>query len=179
LPITGQLEFDTSKALGAVPAVVKSNQQSDAADPARTSEIWRRLRKSDEKFLKNLNAREKAARQSNLPAPGSSPGSANDAEAGQKEKRPVAPAPPAEGPGTTGEVNDVRHSNAADSANTERSAIMSARLCSPGSIHRWAPKQIFSPTASGSYAAGTPFTKTRSKSQIGASLRRNGAVASC
>jgi hypothetical protein len=29
LPITGQLEFDTSKALGAVPAVVKSNQQSD------------------------------------------------------------------------------------------------------------------------------------------------------
>jgi peptidoglycan hydrolase-like protein with peptidoglycan-binding domain len=39
LPITGQLDIDTSKALGAKPAVT--------SDPAQSAETWRRLRQSE------------------------------------------------------------------------------------------------------------------------------------
>jgi peptidoglycan hydrolase-like protein with peptidoglycan-binding domain len=46
LPITGQLDADTSKALGAKPAVTTSSPN----DQARTSETWERLRKSDKQF---------------------------------------------------------------------------------------------------------------------------------
>src|SRR5438067_12046167 len=42
LPITGQLDADTSKALGAKPAVASS-----AATPGQSSETWRHLRKSE------------------------------------------------------------------------------------------------------------------------------------
>src|SRR4051812_22350256 len=52
LPITGQLDIDTGKALGVKPAVAKST-----ADPARTSETWRKLRKGDEQFLAKTNAK--------------------------------------------------------------------------------------------------------------------------
>ena len=41
LPVTGQLDTDTSKALGAKPAVTESAQ-----DPEQSSETWRQLRKS-------------------------------------------------------------------------------------------------------------------------------------
>jgi hypothetical protein len=41
LPVTGQLDIDTSKALGAKPAVT-----TRAQDPAQSSEIWQQLRKS-------------------------------------------------------------------------------------------------------------------------------------
>jgi Putative peptidoglycan binding domain len=51
LPITGQLDAETAKALGAKPAVASSNDQ------ARTSETWQGLRKSDWQFLARLNAR--------------------------------------------------------------------------------------------------------------------------
>jgi peptidoglycan hydrolase-like protein with peptidoglycan-binding domain len=51
LPITGQLDAETAKALGAKPAVANSN------DEARTSETWQGLRKSDWEFLARLNAR--------------------------------------------------------------------------------------------------------------------------
>jgi peptidoglycan hydrolase-like protein with peptidoglycan-binding domain len=44
LPITGQLDADTSKALGAKPAVTNS-----AAGPKQSSETWRRLRRGDHK----------------------------------------------------------------------------------------------------------------------------------
>jgi putative peptidoglycan binding protein len=47
LPITGQLDAETAKALGAKPAVATSS----ANDQARTSETWQRLRKSDKEFL--------------------------------------------------------------------------------------------------------------------------------
>jgi peptidoglycan hydrolase-like protein with peptidoglycan-binding domain len=53
LPITGQLDVDTSKALGAKPAVATS-----AADSAQSSETWRQLRKGEEKTLAKTNARE-------------------------------------------------------------------------------------------------------------------------
>ena len=46
LPITGQLDVETSKALGVKPAVTSSS----ANDQARTFEAWERLRKSDEQF---------------------------------------------------------------------------------------------------------------------------------
>ena len=46
LPITGQLDVATSKALGAKPAVTTSSPN----DQTRTSEIWERLRKSDQQF---------------------------------------------------------------------------------------------------------------------------------
>jgi len=46
LPITGQLDVATSKALGAKPAVGTSSPD----DQTRTSEIWERLRKSDQQF---------------------------------------------------------------------------------------------------------------------------------
>jgi peptidoglycan hydrolase-like protein with peptidoglycan-binding domain len=53
LPITGQLDVDTSKALGAKPAVTTS-----AADSAQSSETWRRLRRGEEKTLTETNAPE-------------------------------------------------------------------------------------------------------------------------
>jgi hypothetical protein len=46
LPITGQLDAETSNALGAKPAVTTSSPN----DQARTSEAWERLRKSDRQF---------------------------------------------------------------------------------------------------------------------------------
>src|SRR4029453_8951906 len=46
LPITGQLDAETSKALGAKPAVAASSPN----DQRRTSETWERLRKSDTQF---------------------------------------------------------------------------------------------------------------------------------
>jgi hypothetical protein len=46
LPITGQLDVETSNALGAKPAVTSSNPH----DQPRTSETWERLRNSDQQF---------------------------------------------------------------------------------------------------------------------------------
>jgi hypothetical protein len=61
LPVTGQLDIDTAKALGAKPAVATSS----ANDSARTSETWQRLRKSDREFLARMERRA-------TPAPSSS-----------------------------------------------------------------------------------------------------------
>jgi peptidoglycan hydrolase-like protein with peptidoglycan-binding domain len=61
LPITGQLDVDTSKTLGAKPAVATS-----ADDRARSSEAWRRLRMGDQATLAKTNARV-------TPSPGAEP----------------------------------------------------------------------------------------------------------
>jgi hypothetical protein len=53
LPITGQLDAETAKALGAKPAVATSS----ANDQARTSETWQRLRKSAKEFLSKTERR--------------------------------------------------------------------------------------------------------------------------
>jgi peptidoglycan hydrolase-like protein with peptidoglycan-binding domain len=53
LPITGQLDADTSKALGAKPAVTTT-----APDSAQSSETWRQLRKGERETLAKTNARE-------------------------------------------------------------------------------------------------------------------------
>ena len=122
LPITGQLDVDTSKALGAKPGVIGSSKESVAADPARNSETWRRLRKSDEEFLKNMNAHGKPSAGSNEPTPAATDGSAPQAtEVRKKEERPVPPTPPAEGPSTTDERREVAESNqSGTSVSTER-----------------------------------------------------------
>src|SRR5207302_2577395 len=51
LPITGQLDVDTSKALGVKPAVTTA-----AADLTKRSEIWRRLREGDQQARNNARA---------------------------------------------------------------------------------------------------------------------------
>ena len=68
LQVTGQLDEETGKALGAEPAVVSSDAAASAttttttttttetAGGAPTADTWRRLRKSDEEFLTRLNA---------------------------------------------------------------------------------------------------------------------------
>jgi peptidoglycan hydrolase-like protein with peptidoglycan-binding domain len=53
LPITGQLDVETSKALGAKAAVT-----TPAADPEQSSETWRQLRKGERQTLAKTNARE-------------------------------------------------------------------------------------------------------------------------
>jgi peptidoglycan hydrolase-like protein with peptidoglycan-binding domain len=54
LPITGQLDVDTSKALGAKPAVTTA-----AKDRAQSSEVWRRLRKGEQETMAATDARER------------------------------------------------------------------------------------------------------------------------
>jgi peptidoglycan hydrolase-like protein with peptidoglycan-binding domain len=66
LPITGQLDVDTSKALGAKPAVTTS-----PADSAQGSATWRRLRKGERQTMATTNARERSsARTSETPGSG-------------------------------------------------------------------------------------------------------------
>jgi peptidoglycan hydrolase-like protein with peptidoglycan-binding domain len=61
LPITGQLDVDTSKALGVKPAVTTPSD-----DRAQSSEVWRRLRTGDQETLAKTNARV-------TPSPGAEP----------------------------------------------------------------------------------------------------------
>ncbi len=61
LPITGRLDIDTSEALGAKPAVTTT-----LANSAQSSEVWRRLRTSDQETLAKTNARV-------TPSPGAEP----------------------------------------------------------------------------------------------------------
>jgi peptidoglycan hydrolase-like protein with peptidoglycan-binding domain len=56
LPITGQLDVDTSKALGAKPAVTTT-----PAESAQSSEAWRRLRKGEQQTLATTNAQERSS----------------------------------------------------------------------------------------------------------------------
>ncbi len=69
LPITGQLDPETAKALGAQPAVTTSNDQ------ARISETWHGLRKSEWAALARIHARRRATP---APAPGATPNETND-----------------------------------------------------------------------------------------------------
>ena len=74
LPITGQLDVDTSKALGAKPAVTTA-----VPDSAQSSETWRRLRKGEQKTLAETSPRE-----------GSSPGAdKSKPEVASRQRSPV------------------------------------------------------------------------------------------
>src|SRR5690348_14642725 len=66
LPITGQLDVETSKALGAKPAVTNS-----AADPTQSSETWRRLRRGERRTSTK-------ARETSSPRSDEAPASANE-----------------------------------------------------------------------------------------------------
>jgi peptidoglycan hydrolase-like protein with peptidoglycan-binding domain len=77
LPITGQLDVDTSKALGAKPAVTTT-----APDSAQSSETWRQLRKGAEKTVAKTSARK-----------GSSPSAdQSKPEVASRQSRPAATA---------------------------------------------------------------------------------------
>jgi peptidoglycan hydrolase-like protein with peptidoglycan-binding domain len=56
LPITGQLDVDTSKALGAKPAVTTS-----PADSEQSSETWRRLRNGEQRIVAKTDERERSS----------------------------------------------------------------------------------------------------------------------
>src|SRR4029453_816079 len=56
LPITGQLDVDTSKALGAKPAVT-----TPLADSEQSSETWRRLRKGEQRIVAKTDERERSS----------------------------------------------------------------------------------------------------------------------
>src|SRR5207248_2919119 len=70
LPITGQLDPETAKALGAQPAVAQNDQ-------ARISETWQGLRKSEWAALARLYAR----RAMPTPTPGVKPNETSDNKA--------------------------------------------------------------------------------------------------
>jgi hypothetical protein len=95
LPITGQLDAETAKALGAKPEVATSS----ANDQARISETWQGLRKSDWQFLARLNAR----RATPTPAPGGKE-TPNETITGSDNKAATTP------PGTQSAVSSPQES---------------------------------------------------------------------
>jgi peptidoglycan hydrolase-like protein with peptidoglycan-binding domain len=123
LPITGQLDADTAKALGAKPAVASSNDQ------ARISETWQGLRKSDWEFLAKLNAR----RATPSPAPDGN-------ETGNTAGTPPRSAPAATAPGAQVAQTSPHESPLASapialesgtSASPPPAAVTSEKLASP------------------------------------------------
>jgi len=75
LPITGHLDVDTAKALGAKPAV----EPSTTNDSSGTSETWERLRKSDKEFLSKMERNSKPTPSSSVS--GNEPAAATTAAA--------------------------------------------------------------------------------------------------
>jgi hypothetical protein len=118
LSITGQLDVDTSKALGTKPAVT-----TNSADSAQSSETWRRLRRGEQKTLAKTNARE-------TPSP---PADQSKPEVASRQSSPAAP-PPATTESETKPVSstlpenataaqasvDTRNSSSARSISTDR-----------------------------------------------------------
>jgi Putative peptidoglycan binding domain len=106
LPITGQLDVDTSKALGAKPAVTTS-----PADSAQGSDTWRRLRKGERQTVATTNARERSSARTNE-TPGSGTGtppqeSPHGTVAIASESTEPASAPPATAPETSSSAQNV------------------------------------------------------------------------
>lgn len=89
LPITGQLDSDTAKALGAKPAVAND------VDPAQTSQSWRRLRKRDEQFLAKMTAQRSASPGPKETGQSNTSGRASDSQlaAGTTTSKMPAPLP--------------------------------------------------------------------------------------
>ena len=115
LPITGQLDVDTSKALGTKPAVTTT-----AADSEQSSETWRWLRRGEQKTLAKTNARET----SSPPADQSKP------EVASRQSSPAA-RPPATTESETKPVGSTLPENAtAAQASVDTSNSSSARSIS-------------------------------------------------
>jgi peptidoglycan hydrolase-like protein with peptidoglycan-binding domain len=66
LEISGQLDAPTAKSLGVTPAAAP---QAAAGKPASEAGTWQRLRRTDERFLRNLDQREPARRSRATPVP--------------------------------------------------------------------------------------------------------------
>jgi Putative peptidoglycan binding domain len=106
LPITGQLDVDTSKALGAKPAVTTS-----PADSAQGSDTWRRLRRGERQTMATTNARERSSARTSE-TPGSGTGTlAQESPHGTvpiaSESTEPASAPPATAPETSSSAQNV------------------------------------------------------------------------
>ena len=119
LPITGQLDAETSKALGAKPAVTTT-----AAEPAQSSEARRQLRKRDQGFLAKTNARAAASPSANE-TPGTSTGTTNDSAEKAATTRPGTQSAdsslPQEPPSGTAPISaDARTSSPAADFSAER-----------------------------------------------------------
>ncbi|CAA9268614.1 MAG: hypothetical protein AVDCRST_MAG42-3131 [uncultured Chthoniobacterales bacterium] len=118
LEVSGQLDEETSKALGAAPAVTTTTATSTTttsaapAEGAPTSETWRRLRKSDEAFLTKMNAGQKRS-------PAATPAQAAAAPA-------VASAPPRSNaaPATTQTTTTTTETTAAAPATAPATALV-------------------------------------------------------
>ncbi|PYJ32518.1 MAG: hypothetical protein DME88_10790 [Verrucomicrobia bacterium] len=106
LPITGQLDVDTSKALGAKPAVTTS-----PADSAQSSETWRWLRKGERQTMATTNARERSsARTSETPGSGTGTPPQESAQGTApivSESTEPASAPPATAPENSSPAQNV------------------------------------------------------------------------
>jgi peptidoglycan hydrolase-like protein with peptidoglycan-binding domain len=91
LPITGQLDVETSKALGTKPAVTSSTPD----DHARTSEVWQRLRKNDQQLPGGTEqpATLSSAKEmsSGIPLPRSTPAPAAAITSENREPLPSSP----------------------------------------------------------------------------------------
>jgi|SRR5215471_14398274 len=103
LPITGQLDADTGKALGAKPAVSNS-----AAGSEQSSETWRRLRKGDHKTSEN-------ARETSSPT-------ADETESSTEAQPQSAPAPRARTSSETMEPTSAAPATAQSSLETTQAA---------------------------------------------------------
>jgi peptidoglycan hydrolase-like protein with peptidoglycan-binding domain len=106
LPITGQLDVETSKALGARPAVATSS----ANDAARRSETWQRLRKSDQQFFGRMEQRTTPAASPSIS--GNHPATADTAAAitpstAAVQTPPVESASPQSAAATSSPVPDI------------------------------------------------------------------------
>jgi peptidoglycan hydrolase-like protein with peptidoglycan-binding domain len=118
LPITGQLDVDTSKALGAKPAVTTT-----PADSAQSSDTWRRLRKGEQNTFATTNARERSsarAEQSKLEvASRQSSAAATAAATIQSEAQPVTSPLPETASAAQASAAE-RNSSSPEKASTER-----------------------------------------------------------
>ena len=107
LPITGQLDVETAKALGARPAVATSS----ANDSARRSETWQRLRKSDQQFFGGMERRATPAASPSIS--GNHPATANTAAAitpttANAQTPPVESVSPQSAAATSSPAPDIR-----------------------------------------------------------------------
>jgi peptidoglycan hydrolase-like protein with peptidoglycan-binding domain len=94
LPITGQLDVETSKALG-----VRSAVATSAASREQSSQVWQRLRRGDEERFAKNNAEV-------APSPGAAETSASGAQMGPRSvpaaTAPISSGKPASAPPATG-----------------------------------------------------------------------------
>jgi hypothetical protein len=118
LSITGQLDADTSKALGAKPAVTTTSPDSD-----QSSETWRRLRRGEQKTLAKTDAQERSSPPADQSKPEVAPRQSSSAApppaTTEAETKPVSSPLPENATASQTSVN-TRNSSSATSISTDR-----------------------------------------------------------